>query len=574
MKFLSSQITLFIQQHSVRRNIGFLLRFFAMLLGLIIVYSILFHYIMQYEDRSFSWVTGVYWTLTVMSTLGFGDITFTSDLGRIFSIVVLMSGVLLLLIMLPFTFIQFFYAPWLEVQKKGRTPRSIPADTKGHVIVVSTSPIALNLVDDLKNYGARCVLLCHDSQTTLDMLDQGYEAVVGEHDSSEVYRNLRLPEAAMLVALDSDVRNTNIVFTARDVDADVPIVAAAQGEDAIDILQLAGSSNVFQFHKLLGEALARRVLNAQARSSVVSRYNELVVAETPIMRTPLVGKSLRESGLRNTTGANVVGLWERGKFLLPAPDAVFTDTMVMVIAGDYRQINAVNHLLGPCDPAGETCNEAPVVILGCGRVGLAAARQLHASGRDYSIVDNNPKPRFMKDHLVVGDAADLDVLEKAGIRTAPSVLITTHDDDTNIYLTLYCRRLREDIQIISRATLDRNVGILHAAGADLVLSLASMVTNSIINLLAPGKVLMINEGLNIFRSVVGKNLAGQQLMGSGIRSRTHCSVVALRDAEGEMHINPDPNHVFAEGEEMYIIGDSRAEKAFYEKFGQDTALTD
>lgn len=46
MKFLSSQITLFMQQHSVRRNIGFLLRFFAMLLGLIIVYSILFHYIM------------------------------------------------------------------------------------------------------------------------------------------------------------------------------------------------------------------------------------------------------------------------------------------------------------------------------------------------------------------------------------------------------------------------------------------------------------------------------------------------------------------------------------------------
>ena len=224
MKFLSSQIALFMQQHSVRRNIGFLLRFFAMLLGLIALYSILFHYIMQYEHRSFTWVTGVYWTLTVMSTLGFGDITFTSDLGRVFSIVVLMSGVLLLLIMLPFTFIQFFYAPWLEAQKKGHTPRSIPPDTKGHVIVVSTSPIALNLVDDLKNYGAHCVLLCRDSQTTLDLLDQGYDAVVGEHDSSEVYRNLRLSEAAMLVALDSDVRNTNIVFTARDVDAKVPIV--------------------------------------------------------------------------------------------------------------------------------------------------------------------------------------------------------------------------------------------------------------------------------------------------------------------------------------------------------------
>ncbi len=46
-----------------------------------------------------------------MSTLGFGDITFHSDLGRLFSIVVLFSGIVFLLVMLPFTFIQFFTPP-------------------------------------------------------------------------------------------------------------------------------------------------------------------------------------------------------------------------------------------------------------------------------------------------------------------------------------------------------------------------------------------------------------------------------------------------------------------------------
>ncbi|MDM8214919.1 NAD-binding protein [Desulfovibrio piger] len=574
MKFLTSQISLFMQQRGMRRNIGFLMRFIFMLLTLIAIYSIVFHYIMEYEQRSYSWVTGVYWTLTVMSTLGFGDITFTSDLGRIFSIVVLLSGVLLLLIMLPFTFIQFFYAPWLEVQKKGHTPRSLPPEVKGHIIVVSPDPIALNLVDDLKNYGARCVILSHDSQTTLDLLDQGYEAVAGEHDSGDVYRKLRLSAAAMMVVLDSDVRNTNIVFTARDVDRHVPIVAGVQSDDAIDILQLAGCSHVFRFHKLLGEALARRVLNGDAQATVISRFKELAVAEAPVMRTRLVGKSLSESGLRQLTGANVVGLQERGKFVLPTATTRFTSTMVMVIAGTEEQIESVNRLLASGRTHQVANEDAPVLILGCGRVGLAAARQLEAGGRQYCIVDKSMKRHIAPDHIVVGDAADIEVLEKAGIRTAPSVIITTHDDDTNIYLTLYCRRLREDIQIISRATLDRNVGILHAAGADLVLSLASMVTSSIINLLAPGKVTMINEGLNIFRSTVGKRLDGRELMSSGIRSKTHCSVVALRDAQGDLHINPDPRHVFARGEELYLIGDSGAERAFYETFGQDDALTE
>ena len=93
-----------------KRNIRSLISFIAILLLFIILYSVLFHLIMQLEGRDFTWVTGLYWTLTVMSTLGFGDITFTSDLGRIFSIVVLLSGIVFLLIMLPFTFIQFFYA--------------------------------------------------------------------------------------------------------------------------------------------------------------------------------------------------------------------------------------------------------------------------------------------------------------------------------------------------------------------------------------------------------------------------------------------------------------------------------
>lgn len=571
MKFLPAQVVFFLHQHSVRRNLIILGRFILLLIIMVFMFSFIFHMLMLHEGQNYSFITGVYWTLTVMSTLGFGDITFTSDVGKLFTIVVLLSGIILLLVILPFAFIQYFYAPWVKAMEKGHTPRKVPNDLQGHVIIVSTSPIALNLADELADYGAKCVILSSESQKTLDLRDQGYEAYVGGHDAPETYKNLNLDEAAMLVALDNDVRNTNIVFTARDVSATVTIVASAQNEDGIDILRLAGSSRVFQFHKLLGEALTRRVLNINMRFSIVSRYRELVVAEGPVMRTSLVGKSLRESELRAATGANVVGLWERGKFVLPLPDTVFTSTMVMVIVGDMQQIQSANQFLGK-DQSGLGPESSSVVIIGSGRVGIVAARQLEKSKRNYCVVDKNPRCRFDGEKIVIGDAADKDVLDKAGIREAQSVIITTHDDDTNIYLTLYCRRLRDDIQIISRATLDRNVGILHAAGADLVLSLASMVSSSIINLLAPGKVLMINEGLNIFRSEVGKSLIGKPLMGCGIRSQTHCSVVAVREPDGKLQANPDPQHVFQEGEEIFLIGDSEAEKKFYEKYGKITPI--
>lgn len=569
MKFLSSQISLFMRERGVRRNIAYLFKFLALVVFMIIIYSVIFHYIMTYEGKTYSWVTGIYWTLTVMSTLGFGDITFSSDAGKIFSIIVLMSGVFFLLVMLPFTFIQYFYAPWLEAQKKDRAERSLPAGTHGHIIVVGTGPLALNLADDLTRYGVRSVLLCADAQTALDLSDQGYQAVVGDHDNGDVYRRLQIADAAMLVTLDTDMRNTSIAFTVREIDARVPVTARAEHNDSIDILYLAGCTSVFQFHKLLGEALARRILSGKNRSGTISRFGELVLAEALAMRTSLVGKTLRTSGLRSSIGINVVGIWERGKFSLPQPDTVFTDTTVLVVAGTESQIQAFDNLLGGDAPQEEQGN---VLILGGGRVGQAAANYLQRRQQTCCVVDKNGLfAPFMK-CTVQGDASDLDVLEKAGIRTAPSVIITTHDDDTNIYLTIYCRRLRPDIQIISRATLDRNVGILHAAGADLVLSLASMVTSSVVNLLSPGKTFMLNEGLSIFRSIVDERLAGRQLMESGIRDQTNCSVVGVRSKEGIMHINPAPQYLFKKDDEIYLIGDSQAEQAYYERYGRGQDL--
>lgn len=126
MKFLPSQLLFLLQDRRARRNIRSLFEFTLFLIALVVIYSYLFHVIMAPQGRDFSIITGIYWTLTVMSTLGFGDITFNSDLGRFFSIVVLLCGIIFLLVMFPFTFIQFFYAPRLEAQNKSRIPRKLP----------------------------------------------------------------------------------------------------------------------------------------------------------------------------------------------------------------------------------------------------------------------------------------------------------------------------------------------------------------------------------------------------------------------------------------------------------------
>ena len=199
MKLIIPEIIKLIKKKR-KRSVTALLQFFFVLTAMITVFSILFHFIMLYENREYSWITGFYWTLTVMSTLGFGDITFSTDLGKLFSIIVLISGVIFLLTMFPFTLIQFFYLPWVEAQSRAKTPRELPEGTEGHVILTSHGPITVNLVKKLLAYNYEYVIVVQDIVKALELHDKGYKVVVGELDHPDTYRRIHAHKAAMVVA--------------------------------------------------------------------------------------------------------------------------------------------------------------------------------------------------------------------------------------------------------------------------------------------------------------------------------------------------------------------------------------
>ena len=106
-----------------RRDLRMVAILLATFVVLVVTFAAIFHQVMAAEGQNHSWATAFYWTLVTMTTLGFGDITFTSDLGRIFSVIVLLTGTAYLLILLPFTFIQFVFVPWMNKRDASRAPR-------------------------------------------------------------------------------------------------------------------------------------------------------------------------------------------------------------------------------------------------------------------------------------------------------------------------------------------------------------------------------------------------------------------------------------------------------------------
>lgn len=563
MKFFTSQISYFLSNRNTKVNIKRLFRFLGVLTALIIVYSVIFHFIMLYEEQQHSWVTGFYWTLTVMSTLGFGDITFTSDLGRAFSVIVLLSGMISLLILLPFTFIEFFYAPWLEAQSKARAPRELPKHTKNHVIITHLDPISKSLIERLDQYGYSYVLLVTDLPKALELYDEGYQVVFGDLDDPETYKRLRVENAAMVVSIGTDMVNSNISNTVRELDDDVTIVTTANSTDSVDLLKMAGADHVIQLGQMMGKSLSRRTIGQDSRVHVVGRFEELVIAEATADGTPLIGKTIAESNLREKLNINVVGVWERGKFIKPTPNTLINKESVLLLAGSVEQLRRYDENM-----AIYGSNDRPVIIIGAGRVGRGTAEAFEERGMDYRIIEKNPERIRNKEKYILGSGEDLEVLKEGGIDDAPCIIITTHDDDMNIYLTIYARRLRPDIQIISRATLQRNVSTLHRAGADFVMSYATMGANVVFNILERNDVVMIAEGLNVFNLETPQSLAGKTLVESNIRKDTGCSVLSIKH-NGEQEINPGPNTTLTPNSELVLIGNVEQESQFMDQYFED-----
>lgn len=566
MKFLSSQFSYFLSDRDARRNLAALRTYVFFLLGIVLVFSILFHFIMAHaEGQEHSWLTGFYWTLTVMSTLGFGDITFHSDLGRFFSLIVLLSGIILLLVMLPFAFIRYFYAPWLEAQLHAKAPRSAPPDLSGHVIICSYDSITPGLARRLTFNRIPFVVVESDPVVAAGLISDGLPAITGEIDSSKTFENLRIQEAKLVFANAEDTTNTNITLTVRSISPDIPILALAEEEASLDIFELSGATYTLPLKIRLGEQLAARVSVGIGAAHVVGAFRDLEIIEFLVHHTPLAGKTLIETRLREKTGVNVVAIWQQGHLESVRPDLALANNMVPVAIGTKDQVERLNALLQMTKQE----DEKAVMVIGMGKVGVSTALALRARGIRVHVVEKDRSlsrdldGRF--DRVTYGDAADLRTLEDAGINEVSAVALTTNNDAVNIHLTVYCRRLRPDLNIVTRVTKERNVEAIYRAGADFVQSYASLGREFVMALLLGREPIMVGEGADFFSVEVPARLAGLTLANSQIGARSGLVVIAIENGTTTV-TNPMPDTVLEKDARLLMLGTNDQRALFVDAF--------
>jgi len=257
-------------------------------------------------------------------------------------------------------------------------------------------------------------------------------------------------------------------------------------------------------------------------------------------------------------------VWERGRLIPVTPDTILADGSFPVVMGTNEQITSLDTYLVIYNT-----NFNPVLVIGGGEVGCVTTRTLRSRGVTVHMIEREEALRSslegVADQLFIGDAADLELLMGAGLADAPSVLLTTNDDAMNIYLAVYCRRLNPELRVISRITHERNIEAIHRAGADFVLSYASLGAETIMSLLQHRESVILGEGFDLFYVPVPASLAGEVLASSHIRARTGLNVLALRLPDGEV-IPATASMVLEPDCELVMLGSEPQRRDFTEEF--------
>ena len=178
-----------------------------------------------------------------------------------------------------------------------------------------------------------------------------------------------------------------------------------------------------------------------------------------------------------------------------------------------------------------------------------------------------------KIHYLIGDASDEEILEKAGIAKAKSLVAALATDTANVFLVLTVRQLNPDIYIMARASSPEVRKKLIVAGANRVESPYDIGAVSMgLKLLRPTVSSFIDTALSresdaiqIEEAVVPRSSSygGKALKDSGIRQNFNLIIIAIKDTPGNMDFAPHFETLIRPGDTLIVMGKTEDLKAFH-----------
>ncbi len=290
----------------------------------------------------------IYQTIITMATVGFEEVHPLDNNGMWFTSVLVIVSIGIFAYAVT-TFTRYVVEGVFRNSYKDTKVKRKISRLSDHVIICGYGRNGMQAAAELLEHKVPIVIIEQDADIVQSLRETpGMLYVEGDAADEEVLKAACLDSArAMITTLPEDADNLFVVLSAKELNSSIKIISRASMENSDVKLKRAGATNVIMPDKIGGQRMAKLV----AQPDIVEFIDVLLLqtADSVVLEeiscrnlaACFAGKSIIELDIRNTSGANIIGLKREDKSYLinPLPETTLSSTDQLFALGTKAQID-------------------------------------------------------------------------------------------------------------------------------------------------------------------------------------------------------------------------------------------
>ena len=290
-------------------------------------------------------IDSIYMTIITLSTVGFGEVSPLSDLGKLWTVIVIIFGVS--------GFAAILYELGAELIQmntyRSRTMRKKISRLESHYIICGYGRMGAIIASEFQKKNISFVIIDIDDSKIIDIQENGYYHIHGDATLDETLINAGIKESkGIVVVLDNDQDNLFVTMSSRNLNHDAYIISRCSKQDTGNKLKRAGANKVVNPYITGGHRMAELLISPNIDDIVTIEAPDDISVDFSIEEVSvnnfsvLNNKTIGELNIREKFNLSIVAILNKDgtKQLNPGPEINLTSDNKVILVGSLEDIKA------------------------------------------------------------------------------------------------------------------------------------------------------------------------------------------------------------------------------------------
>lgn len=300
--------------------------------------------------REWTLVDALYMTIITLSTVGFSEVHYLDQAGKLWTIIVIVFGVTGFAVFIS----QITHELVAFKHYRKRIMINKVKSLRNHYILCGFGRTGVVIAKELDDKRKSFVVIENDPDRLVMLDELGYKYLDADATFDETLIDAGIEYAdGIVVTLETDQDNLFVTMSARNLNRDAYLITRCEKHDTGKKLKRAGASKVVNPYIAGGHKMAELMLSPYVEDTVSlstpQSQLDLMIDEIHMNVLPdYDGIMIKDSQLREVHNLMVVGIIDKNEEvqLNPDPHTVLTTDMTVMLIGSKEKMEAFKENLG------------------------------------------------------------------------------------------------------------------------------------------------------------------------------------------------------------------------------------